>query len=641
MLNKLLLYAPCRLELRSAVAVVSRLRSGASFPSRGSRGPVLWVLLTPSRQCTTAASSSKIRSRSDISRLLSYAGPERRILLAAVGLLSLSSLATIVFPFFIGKTIDTIYQSDSIETMKKRLNYIVTIVGGLAVLGGAANFGRVYLINVASQRITNRVQAQAHRAIIRQETAFFDTQQTGQLLSRLSSDAAQVGNSLTQNASDGLRSLFSITGAIGMMTYTSPQLSLVGLGVVSPVALISMLYARKLKSVATNVQNRLANSAGVAEEQFANIRTVRMFSKERLEIERYAKTLETTLIARTEEAKKRAIFFGTTGASGNVMIMSVLYYGGMLMADGRISVGSLSSFLIYAAYVGISISSIFNVVSEMVKALGASQKLFALMDRQPSVPLDVGKCLACVEGRIDFQRVDFRYPTRDANIFNELDLHIPSGKVTAVVGPSGSGKSTLASLILRLYDPNSGAVLLDGHRVAELNPTFLRGQIGVVAQEPVLFSATIRENIEYGSTGPVTIEQVEDAARIANAYNFVNDFPQGFETVVGERGVMLSGGQKQRIAIARAVVRQPRILILDEATSSLDAISERIMQDVLERFSQGRTVIVIAHRLSTIRRADNIVVLKAGRIVEQGQFHDLLRIEGGMFNNLVTHQVQG
>ncbi|XP_022659168.1 ATP-binding cassette sub-family B member 10, mitochondrial-like [Varroa jacobsoni] len=645
MLSKLLLWQSCRLKSRSTTTIIARLKTGNSPFSTRALGlppsPVFQALLrSPLRQCGTASSSKKVKHRSDLSRLLTYAIPERNTLLAAVGLLSLSSLATIVFPFLIGKTIDTIYGSDNKETMKARLNYIVAIVGGLAVIGGAANFGRVYLVNIASQRITNRIRAQVHRAIVHQEVAFFDTQRTGQLLSRLTSDAAQIGSSLTQNASDGLRAFFSIAGAVGMMTYTSPQLSLVGLGIVAPVAAVAIVYSKKLKKVAASVQNKLAEASGVAEEQFSNIRTVRMFSKEDLELSRYAKTLDEVLAARTDEAKRRAIFFGTTGASGNVMIMSVLYYGGMLMADGHISVGSLSSFLIYAAYVGVSMGSMFNFISETMKALGASQKLWAIMDRQPAVPLDSGKLLPNVEGRIEFRGVSFRYPTRKSNILNGLDLEILSGKVTAVVGPSGSGKSTLAGLILRLYDPDSGVVQLDGHNIAELNPTFLRNQIGVVAQEPVLFSATIRENIEYGSTTPVTTNDIMEAAHVANIYDFASELPQGFDTIVGERGVMLSGGQKQRIAIARAILRKPKILILDEATSSLDAISERLIQDVLERFSKGRTVVVIAHRLSTIQRADNIVVLNGGQIVEQGRFGDLVRIEGGMFNNLVTHQMR-
>ncbi|XP_003737308.1 ATP-binding cassette sub-family B member 10, mitochondrial [Galendromus occidentalis] len=585
-------------------------------------------------------SSTKANTSSEVRRIFSYIGPEKKTLIAAIGLLGVSSFATLVFPFIIGRTIDTINQSATKAKMMENLNFIVAAVGGIVVIGGAANYGRVYLINIASQRITNRIRSAAHSAILKQETAFFDTQKTGELLSRLSSDAAQMGNSLTQNVSDGLRSLLAILGGTGMMVYTSPQLSLVGLSIVPPVAAFAIVYSKKLKKVASNVQSKEALSNGVAEEQFSNIRTVRMFTKESQEIERYSDTLKLVLDARSEEARKRAIFFGTTGATGNIIITSVLYYGGVLMADGLITVGSLSSFLIYAAYVGISMSGLSTFISETMKAIGASQKIWTLIDRQPSVPLNSGKTLENVVGCIDFRGVDFRYPTRDANILSELELRIPAGKVTAVVGPSGSGKSTLAGLILRFYDPSAGAVFLDGLDITEVNPTSLRSHIGVVSQEPVLFSTTIAQNVAYGSLKPVSSADIEDALRQANALDFVRDFPSALDTMVGERGIMLSGGQKQRIAIARAILRNPRILILDEATSSLDSISERQIQEFLEQFAAGRTVIVIAHRLSTIRRADNIVVLKGGRIVEEGLFEDLLKIENGVFSDLVNHQMR-
>ncbi|XP_077502849.1 ATP-binding cassette sub-family B member 10, mitochondrial-like [Amblyomma americanum] len=591
--------------------------------------------------CRTC-SGSRHTDSSELKRLLRQAKPERFRLGAAVILLFVSSSVMIAFPFCIGKVIDVIYTAPNHEELRENLSWICRLLTGVVVIGGVANFGRVYLMNTSAQRIINALRKQAHASLMQQEVAFFDRNRTGDLITRLSSDTALVGMSLTQNMSDGLRSAVAVLGGVGMMLYTSPQLSLVGLSIVPPVALMSFAFARRLRQVAADVQTRLAQSSAIAEEQLSNIRTVRAFAKESYEKNRYAEGLSRLLEMVNSETWLKAVFFGCTGATGNMIVLAVLYYGGVLMSDGRLTVGNLSSFLLYAAYVGVSIGGLGGFFTETTKALGASRKVWEIADRVPALPNSGGLILPNLQGQVEFSNVTFAYPSRpDITVLKNLNLSVPAGSVLAIVGPSGQGKSTLASLLLRLYDPSHGVVMLDGIDIRKLDPSFLRLHVGIVSQEPTLFATTIFDNILYGakSLERSTKDDVMRAASEANALEFIQGLPDGFNTMVGERGVLLSGGQKQRIAIARAILRDPSILILDEATSSLDAVSERAVQEALKKLMMGRTVLTIAHRLSTIRRADRIVVLKAGTIVESGTYDQLMEITDGLFRKLVEHQI--
>lgn len=313
------------------------------------------------------------------------------------------------------------------------------------------------------------------------------------------------------------------------------------------------------------------------------------------------------------------------------------------MASQNMTVGELSSFLMYTFWVGISVAGLSAFYSELMKGFGAGARLWQLLDRKPEFPLNEGLVLAKdqLKGRLEFSDVSFAYPTRkEAPIFQNLSLLVPAGSVMAVVGPSGSGKSTLVSLLLRLYDPDAGVITLDGHDIRDINPYWLRRHIGTVSQEPVLFSSSIRDNIAYGTLEPeaVTTEEIHQVARVANAYDFIQDFPKGFDTVVGEKGVLLSGGQKQRIAIARALLKNPKILLLDEATSALDAENEFFVQEALERLMEGRTVIIIAHRLSTIQNANAVAVLDQRHIAECGQHTELLGNRQGLYRRLMEKQ---
>ncbi|CAH1259922.1 unnamed protein product [Diabrotica balteata] len=580
--------------------------------------------------------------KSELKRLFSLAKPEKWKLTTAIGFLVVSSTVTMSIPYSLGKILDIIYVGNGdTDAAKARLNQVCGILLGVFVLGAVCNYARVYLMSTAGYRMTNALRRQVFGAILKQEQGWFDKRPTGELVNRLSADTQIVGSALSQNISDGLRSLVMVFAGTGMMFYMSPQLALVGLAIVPPVAVVAVVYGRFVRTISRKVQDSLADSTKVAEERIANIRTVKSFAQEPRELTSYNISIENVLKYCYKEAKARALFYGMTGFSGHIIIISVLYYGGVMVSSNTITVGNLSSFLLYAAYIGISVGGLSSFYSELNKSLGAATRIWEIIDREPTIPTQGGLIpIADVQGHIEFKNIKFCYPSRsDIEIFKSLVLDVQPGKTVAVVGPSGSGKSTLAALLLRLYDPIDGAVYIDNQNVKELDPAWIKKHIGTVSQEPILFSCSIKENILYGADDPQKINEDEfiRICKEANVYEFVQQLPEGFETVVGERGVMLSGGQKQRVAIARALIKNPKILLLDEATSALDAQSEHYVQEALDRVMKGRTVLTIAHRLSTIQNADIIAVLQNGQIVEQGKYEQLLQ-NNGPFRELVQHQ---
>ncbi|XP_073194150.1 ATP-binding cassette sub-family B member 10, mitochondrial isoform X2 [Lepidochelys kempii] len=534
---------------------------------------------------------------SELKRLLALARPERWRLTAAVGFLTVSSVITMSAPFFLGKVIDVIYTNPTGDVTDS-LTSLCALLSGIFVCGAAANAVRVYLMQTAGQRIVKRLRATMFSSILKQEVGFFDKTSTGELINRLSSDTALLGRSVTENLSDGLRAGAQASVGVGMM---------------------------------------------LAEERIGNIRTVRAFGQEMTEMEKYTSKVDYVLQLAKREAFARAGFFGATGLSGNMIVLSVLYKGGLLMGSAHMTVGELSSFLMYAFWVGVSIGGLSSFYSELMKGLGAGGRLWELIERKPELPFNDGIVLNkdMFKGALEFKEIHFAYPTRpEISVFQDFSLSIPAGSVMALVGPSGSGKSTIVSLLLRLYDPISGIITVDGIDIRQLNPLWYRTKIGTVSQEPILFSCSIAENIAYGAEDPsmVTVEEIQKVAEIANAANFIRDFPEGFHTSVGEKGTLLSGGQKQRIAIARALLKNPKILLLDEATSALDAENEYLVQEALDRLMEGRTVLIIAHRLSTIRNADSVAVLDQGRITECGKHEELLANPNGLFRKLMKKQ---
>ncbi|KAI8379607.1 P-loop containing nucleoside triphosphate hydrolase protein [Radiomyces spectabilis] len=471
--------------------------------------------------------------------------------------------------------------------------------------------------------------------------AFFDQNRTGELISRLSVDTAIVGKSVTNNVSDGLRALATAGVGSSMMLFISPKLTGIMMVVVPPVALFAIVYGRYVKTLSKKTQTALSEITKVAEERISSIRTVQAFAKEKVEGKRYHMRVMDVYDLARKEALASGAFYGGAGLSGNLAVLAVLWYGGHMVMNHAITIGELTSFMLYTAYVGTSLGGMTSFYSEIMKGVGASERLFNLLARESPIPLDVGKKLDNLQGKIRFDNVSFTYPTRpQSSILKNFSLTVNPGTVIAIVGSSGSGKSTIGSLLLRYYDPNAGSVYVDDTNLKDINLNWWRENVGVVSQEPMLFAGTIAENIAYGREN-ATMEEIMEAATKAHCTNFIQSFRDGYHTMVGERGISLSGGQKQRIAIARALLKNPSILVLDEATSALDSESELLVQDALNTLMQGRTVFTIAHRLSTIRSADLVACLSDGRVAELGTYNDLLNIQDGVFRRLVELQSLG
>jgi ATP-binding cassette subfamily B protein len=529
---------------------------------------------------------------------------------------------------------------------------IALLLAGLALLQGAAISGRHYLFSVAGERGVRRVRERLYASLVSQDIGFFDASRTGELVSRLGTDCATLQNLVSAQVSMSFRHVITALGALVLLFFTSPRLTLLMLCVVPPVAIGAVWYGRKVRALARRYQDALADASHVAEESLSAIRTVRAFVAEDAERARYRQAVDDAYEAARRRALAGSGFMGAASAGGYGAMAAVLGYGGVLVARGSLTPGALTAFLVYTLFIAMSLGALAELWAEAMRGLGAADRVFALMDREPSMPLRGGAVpghparttgpndglLPTRGARITFEQVRFSYPTRpDVPVLSGLDLEIVGGEVVALVGASGAGKSTIAALVGRLYDPASGRILLDGHDLRGLDPAWLRGQIGVVPQEPVLFSATVEENVRYGRPG-ASRDEVVAACRAAHADAFIRSFPEGYDTKVGERGQQLSGGQRQRVAIARAVLKDPRILLLDEATSALDAESEALVQDALEKLMVGRTALVIAHRLSTVARADRVVVLEAGRVAESGA-HAALMQRGGTYRRLVERQL--
>ncbi|NVK04003.1 MAG: ABC transporter ATP-binding protein [Flavobacteriia bacterium] len=569
-----------------------------------------------------------------IFKLYEYIRPFRGVFLIGMVFLVLSSLSNLALPMLLGELLDRENETVNLEN----INEIGLMLVGLLIAQAVFSYGRVRTFVYVTENALAKLRQVTYQHLIRLPIQFFNQRRVGELNSRISSDITQLQETMTTTLAEFVRQLIIIIGGITLMVITSWKLALFTLAILPPMVLIAVFFGRFIRKYSKKFQAEVAESNTIVEESLQGIYNVKAFANEFLEITRYRKKTDEVAQTGIKGGAYRAAFssFMVLGMFG--AIVAIIWRAALLVEQGELDNGELFSFILLAGFVGGSIAGFADVYARVQRAVGATEELMKILDEETETLEDHPNPIPGFKGDIQFNNVHFAYPTRpETEVVKNLTFEAKSGDQVALVGPSGAGKSTLVQLIMRFFDPQNGEILFDGKSASTYNLSELRNQMAVVPQDVFLFGGTIRENIAYGKKD-ASEEEIIEAAKKANAWRFIEEFSQGLDTVVGERGVQLSGGQRQRIAIARAVLKDPCILILDEATSALDSESERLVQEALDKLMEGRTSIVIAHRLSTVRSADKILVLDKGELVESGTHDELTQRDGGLYQQLSSMQ---
>ncbi len=546
--------------------------------------------------------------------------------------LLMTSLATLAFPRLLGILVDLGTTGKS----QHEINQIVLLLAGVLIIQAISSFIRTNMFVRVTSKTLAAIRQHTYSHLIRLPMSFFLKRRVGELNSRISSDISLLEDTLTSTVADFLRTMLIITGGITLLFFISAKLTLFMLLVLPVVVIVAVVFGRFIKRFSKKVQQEVADSNTIVEETLQGVQNVKAYANEFFEIGRYTDKTNQVALTGIKGGWYRSWFsaFMILGMFG--AMLAVIWRGTSMIATGQIDAGQLFSFVLYSAFIAGMMGGLADVYARLQKAIGATENLLEILD-EPTEIIEQQTALVehnLLKGAIEFKHISFRYPNRpEVEVLNDISVKIDANQQIALVGPSGAGKSTIVNLLLHFYEASKGEILFDGRDIKSIPLTELRQQIAVVPQDVFLFGGTIRENIAYGRH-QATEEEIIAAARNANAWSFIEEAPNGLDSIVGERGMQLSGGQRQRIAIARAMLKNPRILILDEATSALDSESERQVQDALEKLMKGRTSIVIAHRLSTIRLSDQILVLDFGRIIQKGTHQELVEDVNGMYYTL-------
>ncbi len=544
----------------------------------------------------------------------------------------------LLFPFLAGKLLNAANGQEMWFGLG--INQITLLLFGVLLTQSFFSFFRVYLFGIVSEKGMADIRQNIYSKLVTLPMAFYDKRRTGELMSRITSDVSLLQETFSTTLAELIRQLITLIGALAFIFWSIPELSLFMLATFPIAIIIAMVFGRFIRKLSKDTQDKLANANIIVEETLQSIQMVKAFTSELTEVLRYRRSLDEGVKTAINTAKYRGLFIAFIILALFGGIVGVLWKGALMVQSGTF-VGDLLAFIMFTAFIGGSIAGLGSIYGSIQKAIGASERVLEIIGEKGEMELQTTlSSKQKISGDIEFENVSFSYPTRnDIQVLSKINLHIRKGERVAFVGHSGAGKSTMIQLLMRFYDIDQGNITVNGKDIQKYNLTDYRSNIGIVPQEVILFGGTIRENIGYGN--PLAGEdEIMNAAKKANAFEFIDSFPEKLDTKVGERGMKLSGGQKQRIAIARAILKDPKILILDEATSSLDAASENLVQGALNELMKNRTTIIIAHRLSTIRNVDKIYVLNEGNILEEGRHDELIQNEKGLYNNLVKLQFQ-